>query len=164
MTLNFSLRSARAGIHMRAFRTPKYSLNQAYTRGRLRKTVSWWNHDHREVCDNGSVRDRPSWVAAFGSGDPVTHDQAREWRVPILRSMIDRANSAADWQAATDVHEYRVAPATRAYEAQLLARMAAERASKAPTPQVRSDRDIMLERVTTTGASGLGKARRKVAA
>lgn len=164
---NFSLRSNRANPNMRAYRTSKYSINQQYAKDQLSKRYGWWNHDTHVVTDSG-IKYCPRYLEVFGSGDAITMDMAftlsapRSHRPLLTKSVIDADNSANDWMAATLRHEARNDRATRAYRDQIIAKVAAERAANAPTPKPRSERDIMLERVTTTGASGLGKARRKV--
>lgn len=167
MTRKYTLRTYKStGIHPRAFTTPKDSINIAYIKSELSKVVGWWNWDFREVTDNG-VRDRADFKAAFGSGNELTADDAfrfspnRSHRHLLTKRCIDRDNSHHDAMTATHVWEAKVCKATRAYEDQIVARIAAERAAKPRKERVVTAEDAMWTRLHETGQSGLGKAKRK---
>ncbi len=159
---NYQLRGNRAcDIHPRAYSTPKMSLNQ-WRKKQDPAKLGWWNHDTHEVSDSGTVVQTTHYKRTFEAGDLFTLTAAMRHGAKIMRSYLDADNSATDWMAATEHYEYSRSQATRAYEDALIAKSAAARAAKASTPSPRSEHDILLERVTTTGSSGLGKAKRKV--
>lgn len=124
--------------------------------------LGWWNADTHVESDSGAVTLSARYKSMFEAGDAFTLTLAMRYGAKIMRSYLDADNSATDWMAATEHYEYSRSAATRAYEDAIIAKAAAARAAKAVTPAPKSEHDMLLERVTTTGSSGLGKARRKV--
>ena len=175
--MSFSLRSSRASVHCRPHVTTRKTLNHiAYERDAA-KRVGWWNHDYREFYETPfgevKVRTKPAFKAAFAAGDSLTLYSAMRFGAKLTSTMWDAERSAEGWQSYTDVYEYRHTPATRAYEDQVYARLSKARrgansllvSSMRSRPVVHTHKTPdaeLLERVTTTGSSGLGKAKKKV--
>lgn len=112
--------------------------------------------------DSGAVTLSARYKTQFEAGDLFTLTSAMRHGAKIMRSYLDADNSANDWMSATHRYEDNHCPEMQAKRAETI-RVNAERLqASAPTPKPRSEHDVLLERVTTTGSSGLGKARRKV--
>jgi len=160
MARNYNLRSSMSKVTTPAYKTPKMSLNQ-WRKSCEPNTYGWWNHDTHELKDDDTVVLSKRYTETFAAGDAFTLTVAMRFGAKLLRSYMDADNSASDWAVATEVHEYKVSSATMAYEDQLIKRAADAKRAKVTPKYVATFGEMLLERVTTTGSSGLGKARRK---
>lgn len=165
----YSLRAYRASIHNRAHTTTRDSIGIFMHKDRLKRKIGWWNHDFREQYEcpwTGitKIRFRKDFLEAFAEGDPLTESFARQHGVPVRQAHVREQESRDGWLSATLRHESRVCPSQAAHEARMLRDMAAERAAKkANTPEPPQPCPLWTA-LHETGASGLGKAKRKVAA